>query len=172
MKKKIILLLISIVFIGILSYFIYSKINEDKIIDKYQDDIMKLENKISDLEKMNKESKNAFDISFIVGKYTYKKHDESCDIEINLDLKEDGSYTYENSSSCGNNTKAEGTYSLGNNKIYLYNKLCEPVPDSTARKCEYPNCKNVIELDYKDGKIVTNNVMNGKVSAELEKTKE
>jgi len=175
-KKQILLTLIIILIVCVVGYLIYTMINSNKTykanINKYKDDIKKLENKISDLENNSKEMSETLDISFIVGKYLYKKHDSACDVEVNLTLKEDGTFIYENYDSCIGKSNAEGTYAMGSNKIYLYNKLCMPVPDSTARKCEYPNCKNIIELDYKKGKIITNNIKSGRVSAELEKIKE
>lgn len=167
MKKKLLFFII-LLFVVVLFYLIYDNVKNDKDYDKkindYQEKIKKLENQVSSLKEKSKD----IDISFLVGKYSYKKHDSSCDVEANLILMEDGTYIYEDSS-CSDENKAEGTYALGNNKIYLYNKLCQPVPDSTARKCEYPNCKNIIEFEYEEGKIISNIVTGSRENVTLEK---
>lgn len=170
-KKSILLYVVIILLVCGIVFLIYDKnVSEKKYnesLNTYKTNVKKLENQVSSLKEKSKD----IDISFLVGKYSYKKHDSSCDVEANLILMEDGTYIYEDSSCSGEN-KAEGTYALGNNKIYLYNKLCQPVPDSTARQCEYPNCKNIIEFEYEEGKIISNIVMGSRENVTLEKSNE
>ena len=160
MKKNIViaLLLIIIILMGGTFYYLYT--NQDKIFDKCSVEELK-EDKENSVEK----KENTFER--LVRNYKYEEtfqneNGMNCTDKIELELKEDGTYKYENSSDCGGGTGAEGTYSIGKDKIVLINNNCKPViTDLNTNTCDYPNCEAIIELDYKNNKIYANRVYQG-----------
>lgn len=160
MKKNIVIVILSIIIIlmGGTTFYLYT--NQDKIFEKCPVEEVK-EDKESNVEK----KENTFES--LAGNYKYEEtfqneNGMNCTDKIELELKEDGTYKYENSSDCGGGTGAEGTYSIGKDKIVLINNNCKPViTDLSTNTCEYPNCKPIIELDYKNNKIYANRVYQG-----------
>lgn len=70
---------------------------------------------------------------------------------INLNLKDDGTYTYNSEAPCMEGTDASGKYSIYKNIIYLYNDKCNMV--NLNNECTYQNCKPIIELKYENNQI-------------------
>ena len=162
--KNILIIILIIVLFGALGHIAYDKI----IVKESKKTSIK-----SEIKKEKEVGKENCDVSVnplesLVGIWTYKSSynmgdGNSCDINVKLDMKADGTYEYENTATCGGGTIAKGTYALGINKIYLHNDNCVPVINGTGSdECTYPNCQPVIEIDYKDNKIMTT-VIGGRV---------
>ena len=111
----------------------------------------------------------------LVGNYSQQKtttdKDLSCTYYAELNLKEDGTYTYQAGCDCGGGIDASGNYALGVDKIYLYNDKCQPVTipkDNCEYECLYPNCRTLLDIEYKNGILITSKTCGG-VKLELEK---
>ncbi len=172
--KTIAIVILIILLLGILGYITY-----DKFITK--DDTIELQKQVKSLNKQienlnDKNTNTSVDpLENLVGVWTYKDSytmdvNNACEINVKLDLKDDGTYTYENIATCGDGTIAKGTYALGKDKIYLHNESCKPVISSgDSDECTYPNCEPIIVIDYKNGKM-TASAIGGRI-ANLELSK-
>ena len=171
MKKNIVITILLIVVIMMGGTFFYLYTNQDKIFKKC--DCPKASPSTqTEKAKENNELENSFEN--LVGNYKYEetfKQDNQmdCTDKIELELKDDGTYKYENSSNCGGGTAAEGTYSIGKDKIVLINNNCKPaITDLNTNKCEYQNCDPIIKLEYKNNKISASRVYQS-LKVELQK---
>ena len=158
-KKGLIVLVVilSLLVVGLSSYLIYDKVlnddnnkNNEIINDNIEEETIEIHIvSVSDT------------LLRFVGKYhyeyVYKNHEnigDGCRDYANLELKNDGTYTYSYGGTCAGGYVANGNYSIGKNKIYLFNDRCNIA--LIGDECMYPNCNNVIELDYTE----TNNSIN------------
>lgn len=146
-RNKIIITILSIIIVVLIGYIIYDKTTS---LD------------INNEEANNSNNKNI--ISKFAGSYQYgeKINDSQCNGTNKLDgtsyhyleLKSDGSYTYQYGTNCGGGESATGNYAINNNKIYLFNDNCEIA--LIDNQCTYPNCNKTIELNYSQN----NNIIN------------
>ena len=174
MKKNIVIaiLLIAIVIMGGTFYYLFT--NQDKIFDKCNCPKTSPSTQTENEKETNEADKKNNTFGSLVGTYKYEEtfkqeNQMECTDKIELELKEDGTYKYENSSNCGGGTTAEGTYSISKDKIVLINNNCKPaITDLNKNTCEYQNCTPIIELDYKNNKISVPRVYQG-VIVELQK---
>lgn len=166
-KKKqtnIFSILVIVILLIVSGYLIYDKLSvqkeNEKKITKYESDIKKLQNEIK--TETNKSNDNTSkvtttnQIDLLLGNWHYEETFDSggvnCSATIKLELKEDGTYTYENGSTCSGGTSATGKYSISKNNLYLQNDSCKPV--ISGQECTYPNCNPIIELDYENNSII------------------
>ena len=124
----------------------------------------KTENNTDDNENITNEQKINTIFADLVGNYYQEKTfsldaNNKCTVYAKLNLKIDGTYYYETSGSCHGGTIASGNYSLGINKIYLFNDICKPIVDVSPNnnECTYPNCNTTIEIVYKNDVLVDTN---------------
>lgn len=178
--KTIAIVILIILLLGILGYITY-----DKFIAK--DDTIELQKQVKSLNKqienLNDKNTNLNDntntsvnpLENLVGVWVYKASytmdvNNECELNVKLDLRDDGTYTYEYGSTCAGGTLANGTYALGKDKIYLYNEDCKPVISSSdSDECTYPNCETIIVIDYKNGKMTASTVGGRIANLELSK---
>ncbi len=176
--KNIVIAILVLLVIGLGGYITYNEINKgkesDALVQKYKDDNETLKNEVEKLK--NKKTTTASNpLEALVGTWINQDSfnlDDSvpCNINIKLDIKDDGTYTYENSSTCGGGTRAKGTYALGKEEIYLHNENCNPVVDFVDRNnCTYPNCNPIIKISYKNGKLAAEAVGGRVANLELNK---
>lgn len=172
--KTIAIVILIILLLGTLGYITYDKFITKDDTTELQKQVKSLNNQIENLKEKDSNT-NADPLKKLSGVWTYKesyKMDENnpCEINVKLNMKDDGTYTYDNIATCGDGTIAKGTYALGKDKIYLHNENCEPViVSSDSDECDYPNCTPIIEIDYKDGKM-TASAIGGRI-ANLELSK-
>lgn len=170
--KTVAIVILIVLLLGAVGYIAYNQFNNgndnETTIQSYKEENKTLKNEIESLK--NEKSNGATNpFETLVGTWTYKSSYDmgdggTCDINVKLDMKENGTFTYENTATCGGGTIAKGTYALGKDKIYLHNENCGPVIDGTGSdKCTYPNCEPIIEINYKDGKMTTS-AIGGRVS--------
>ena len=106
---------------------------------------------LTELKKQGNVTSNNNSISKFVGtyKYTYSftqndvPEDSGCktiNLNATLELKADGTFTYGRGANCSGGESANGTYSINDNKIYLYNQEC----------VEDGNCRQKIELQISE----------------------
>ena len=111
-----------------------------EIIDK--DTLQNVFNdQVTELRKSN--TSNNQMLSALVGKYEYTysfiqsdvSDDNDCktiNLDETLELNADETFTYGRGANCSGGESASGTYSISDNKIYLYNQEC--VEDGNCRK--------------------------------------
>lgn len=158
--KGVLGIVIIIILLGITCYLVYDKfvIQSDKQekIDIYKSKISNLESELSNIK--NTEDLTASNtIDSLIGSWSYeevlKEGENNCIATIKLELKDDGTYTYESGHTCAGGREARGHWSINKDKIYLQNELCLPTPDAISSSCVYPNCDSEIELYYAEGQI-------------------
>lgn len=164
-----------VILLALSGYLVYDKLtvqkdNEEKIA-KYESDIKKLQNDLkggtdNTTNNCTAETTTINQIDLLLGNWHYEETFDSggldCTATIKLELKEDGTYTYENGSTCSGGTSATGKYSISKNKIYLQNNNCQSIV--SEQQCIYPNCKPIIELDYENNQISATRVGGNKVN--------
>ena len=174
--KNVLIIILVLLVLSLCGYILYTKNIEKKDnqsaskVEQKQsekqkiDNSNKTDNQINDNENVTNEKKINMIFDDLVGAYYQEKTfpldaDNTCTAYAKLNLKNDGTYYYEASGSCHGGTIASGNYSLGINKIYLYNDRCKPIVDvpPNNNKCTYPNCNDIIELKYKNGVLIATN---------------
>ena len=117
--------------------------NKTEIFEVVNNDTLQntFNNQVTELRKSN--TSNNQMLSALVGKYEYTysfiqsdvSDDNECKtINLNetLELNADETFTYGRGANCSGGENASGTYSINDNKIYLYNNEC--VEDGNCRK--------------------------------------
>lgn len=144
--NNILIVVLIILVIGLTCFIVYDKLfsssNDEDMIDNNNNGL-----------KENTLKNNDF-ISMFAGKYQWEKvfdveNSENggyCKSFESFELSEDGTYTYQGGETCGSGQNAIGKYSIGKDKIYLFNDNCKIV--SIGDSCEYPNCSPIFEFNY------------------------
>lgn len=159
--SKTALMVLAIIVVGLLGYIAYDKLisTNTKTIESPAND--------TSITPGTTPTVTINDVfNSLVGTYTFGKINQTpkCDGTNNeidgtsygeLTLNSNGTYTYNFGTYCGSGYKTKGTYTLGINKIVLYNADCQPyyISENENKKCDYPNCNQIIELPYENGKI-------------------
>lgn len=150
MEKKssnnILIIVLVILVIGLAFFIIYDKLlssnNNGSIIGNDNSDL-----------KENVLQNNDF-ISIFLGKYHYEEildvvNQENggyCKSFESFELLENGTYTYQGGETCGSGQTATGNYSIGRDKIYLFNDDCKII--NMSGECNYPNCSPIFKFNY------------------------
>ena len=156
-KGKVLITLLIIIIVALSSaiYCLYNdNVNKESTINDYKTNLNQLQNQVSTSNSNASTDTNI--LANVVGTWTYsdKITDPECDIYIKLVLNNDGTYTYSNTASCCGGRSIKGNYSIGKDKIYLYDDSCEAVPvPASDDTCQYPNCSIINSLGYTNGKI-------------------
>ena len=174
-----VVVILVLIVLGLGGYIVY-----DKVVTKETKEPEKTETQVEDntleessISTVNNNSTTTIKTIFnnLVGNYSQQKTitDKylSCTYYAKLNLKEDGTYTYQAGCDCGGGIDASGNYALGVDKIYLDNDKCQPVTspkDNGEYECLYPNCRTLLDIEYKNGILITSKTCGG-VKLELEK---
>lgn len=158
MKNKFIIVMTVILLITT-GYLTYDKfvIQKNKKLSEHENSIKNTKEKNNNIIEETCPKTNTIDE--LIGSWnyeeTFKSGEIDCTATIKLELKEDGTFNYENGSTCSGGTNAQGKYSIFKNKLYLNNESCKPVADisNEANQCIYPNCQSLIELTVEDNII-------------------
>lgn len=152
-----ILTIILIILVICLSAFI----GYDKLIASNNNEEIVNNNENENINNTNIENdkNNENFITIFAGKYEDENitdvedqiNEDRCKSYVNFELNEDGTYSYEGGESCGNVQTITGNYSIGKDKIYLFNDKCKVI--NIGDSCDYPNCSPIYEFNYN----ITNN---------------
>ena len=74
-----------------------------------------------------------------------------------LTINEDGTAKFEDKASNSGSYEGEGPLLLGKDKMYILNEECQEMV-VVGNSCSWPNCTNLYEFTYKDGKIFIENI--------------
>ena len=130
----VLVVVLSILVLALSSYLIY-----DKVLAKDKD-----ANDIVENNQDNELNPNELYSKF-VGKYEYDGKEAGSSYH-KLEILSNGTYTYSYGMHNGSGYNASGNYSISANKIYLFNDKCNIA--IVGNECMYPNCDNLIELNY------------------------
>lgn len=151
--KTIIIVILVFAVLGLGGYIAYDKVNESNTTNSLEKEVKQLNNEIATLKTEKQENNEVINpIDKLIGNWSYeetiKSDNAECTATIKLELKKDGTYTYESGHTCAGGIEASGRWSISADKIYLQNEKCLPVPDGGSNNCIYPNCQTEIELYY------------------------
>ena len=161
--KTVIIIILALALLGLGGYTIYDKMNENSKTSSLEKEVKQLNNEITTLKKGKQENVDVINpIDKLIGNWSYeetiKSDNTECTATIKLELKEDGTYTYESGHTCAGGIEARGHWSISKDKIYLQNELCLPVPNGESNNCVYPNCQTEIELYYTGEQITAKRI--------------
>ena len=145
------IILLVLIILGLAGYIVYDKELSNKTLENQEQEIkgeVKEETTNNEQNAITNPGSNKNIFKDIVGKYYYSDRTYPCGEEeyTELVLKEDGTYTYNRSGACASGARMQGTYSLTENKIRLYNELCTST--LLDGKCEHINCTPTSEIEY------------------------
>jgi len=96
----------------------------------------------------------------LIGKYEHTHTNsvdgvpvEECKTFTELEIRNDGTAKHFGGQTCGGAFTSEGKYAITDSKIYIMNDNCKVIKKDDT--CEFPNCRQIVELSYtyNDGKL-------------------